>query len=226
LLNREQLRGLRRDAAFYSRIVDAGSLCFDIGANIGEKAEALLYAGATVVAFEPQPDCMSELRARCGHRPQFTARQAALGSQVGETTMYIHSTRTSSSLDPEWPGAFEHSIRVPVTTLDRAIDEFGVPSFCKIDVEGWELEVLKGLSRPIPLVSFEYRQVEGGLEKVAACLDHLSRLGELSINMTPAENLGFAFSEWCPREEFLHRFPAEFRSRDDFFYGDIFVKIR
>src|SRR4051794_25269312 len=87
LINREQLHGLRHDTAFYSKIVDAGSLCFDVGANIGEKAEALLYAGATVVAFEPQPDCMSELKARCGHRPQFTARQAAVGSQVGETTM-------------------------------------------------------------------------------------------------------------------------------------------
>jgi hypothetical protein len=38
LLNREQLRGLRRDTAFYSQIVEAGGLCFDVGANIGEKA--------------------------------------------------------------------------------------------------------------------------------------------------------------------------------------------
>jgi hypothetical protein len=140
--------------------------------------------------------------------------------------MYIHSTRTSSSLDPEWAGAIEHSIRVPVTTLDRAIDEFGVPSFCKIDVEGWELEMLKGLSRPIPLISFEYRQIEGGLEKVVACLDHLSRLGGPSINITPAENLEFAFPEWCSPKEFLNRFPSEFRGRDDFFYGNTFVVMR
>jgi FkbM family methyltransferase len=226
LLNHEKLRDLRRDTAFFSQMVEAGSLCFDVGANIGEKAEALLCAGATVVAFEPQPDCMLELTARCGHRPRFTARQVALGSQVGETTMYIHSIHTSSSLDPEWAGAIEHSIRVPVTTLDRVIDEFGVPSFCKIDVEGWELEVLKGLSRPIPLISFEYRQIEGGLEKVVACLDHLGRLGGLSINITPAENLEFAFPEWCSPEEFFNRFPSVFRGRDEFFYGDIFVRMR
>jgi FkbM family methyltransferase len=225
LLNREQLRRFRRDTAFFSQMVEAGSLCFDVGANIGEKAEALLYAGARVVAFEPQPDCVSELQARCGHRPQFTARQAALGSQVGEATLYIHSSHTSTSLAPEWQGGSEHSIRVQVTTLDRAIGEFGMPSFCKIDVEGWELEVLKGLTRPIPLISFEYHQIEGGLEKVVACLDHLGHLSGLSINITPSENLEFAFPEWCSREEFLSRFPSEFRGRHQFFYGDIFVRM-
>lgn len=226
LLSREKLHALRRDTAFFSRMVEAGSLCFDVGANIGEKSEALLRAGATVVAIEPQPDCVLELTARCGHYPRFNACQVALGSQEGETQMYVHSTRTSSSLDPRWAGEIEDSIRVPVTTLDCAIDEFGVPSFCKIDVEGWEFEVLKGLSRAIPLISFEYRLIEGGLEKVFACLDLLGRLGGLSINITPAEDLEFGLSEWCSPEEFRNRFPSEFGREDRFFYGDIFVQTR
>jgi hypothetical protein len=45
---------------------------------------------------------------------------------------------------------------VNVATLDSLIDEFGVPDYAKIDVEGFDLEVLRGLSRPIPLLSFEY----------------------------------------------------------------------
>ena len=225
LLKRKQLRDLRRDTAFFSQMVEPGSLCFDVGANVGEKTEALLAAGAKVVAFEPQPDCMAELKARCGHRPQFAARQAALGSQVGESTLYVHGSSTSSSLDPQWGGSYEHPIRVPVTTLDCAIGEFGAPSFCKIDVEGWELAVLKGLSRPIPLISFEYHQIEGGLETVVACLECLGRLGELSINVTPSECLEFAFPRWCSREEFLTRFPGELSERNGFFYGDIFVRM-
>jgi FkbM family methyltransferase len=224
-LNRTQLHELQRDTAFFSQIVERDSLCFDVGANKGEKTEALLAAGARVVAFEPQPDCVAELKARCGHRPQLTVCEAALGSEVGEATLYIHRNNQCSSLDPNWEGSSEHPIRVPVTTLDHAIAEFGAPSFCKIDVEGWELGVLKGLSRPIPLISFEYHQIEGGLEAVVKCLDCLGRLGELSINVTPAQRLEFGFPKWCSQEEFLARFPREFRERNEFFYGDIFVRM-
>jgi FkbM family methyltransferase len=49
----------------------------------------------------------------------------------------------------------EGSVTVPVTTLDKAIDEFGVSTFCKMDVEGFEVDVLKGLSKPIPLLTIE-----------------------------------------------------------------------
>ena len=115
---------------------------------------------------------------------------------------------------------------MPVTTLDHAIGEFGpAPSFCKIDVEGWELAVLKGLSRPITLISFEYHLIEGGLKTVVACLECLGCIqGELSINVTPSECLEFAFPTWCSREEFLARFPGEFSGRNEFLYGDFFVR--
>ena len=38
LLKRKQLHDLRRDTAFFSQLVEPGSLCFGVGANIGEKA--------------------------------------------------------------------------------------------------------------------------------------------------------------------------------------------
>ena len=43
-----------------------------------------------------------------------------------------------------------------VTTLDQLIDRFGIPAICKIDVEGYEFEVLKGLFAANCHVSFEY----------------------------------------------------------------------
>ena len=52
----------------------------------------------------------------------------------------------------EWA---DHAV-VPVTTLDALIDRYGLPAFCKIDVEGFEEAVVRGLSRPIPSVSFEF----------------------------------------------------------------------
>ncbi len=48
-----QLRALRDDIELYQSLLPPGVLCFDVGANTGEKAEALLEAGARVVAFDP-----------------------------------------------------------------------------------------------------------------------------------------------------------------------------
>src|SRR6187401_2709966 len=53
------------DIEVYRRMLPRGSLCFDVGANVGAKSLSMLATGAKVVAFEPQPDCVKELRARC-----------------------------------------------------------------------------------------------------------------------------------------------------------------
>jgi FkbM family methyltransferase len=228
LLDRGRLAKLRDDVEFYRRLLDPPCLCFDIGANIGEKTEALLQAGATVVAFEPQADCMRELRARCGGSPRLKTRRAAVGAQVGEMPLFVHEDRSRTSLSniDIWRGEVESTVTVPVTTLDEAIAEFGTPKFCKIDVQLWELEVLKGLTRPVPMVSFEYHlDIDGGAERTRTCLDQLARLGRLSINITPAEDLTFFLDDWCTPAEFLQRFPAAFQDREGFVYGDIFVKI-
>ena len=49
---------------------------------------------------------------------------------------------------------------VPVTTLDALIERHGVPSFVKVDAEGFEEEVLQGLSRSIKALSFEFTVVQ------------------------------------------------------------------
>lgn len=47
-------------------------------------------------------------------------------------------------------------VKIPITTLDKLIEKYGKPHFIKIDVEGYELEVLKGLTQAINWISFEY----------------------------------------------------------------------
>ena len=62
-LRPNQQRELQADVDFYRAILPPNALCFDVGANVGEKSEALLLAGARVVAFEPNPLVVPELTA-------------------------------------------------------------------------------------------------------------------------------------------------------------------
>src|SRR5262245_14614026 len=64
VLNREDFRHFELERALYRPFIHPGDLCFDIGANYGFKTEVFLSLGARVVAFEPQPDCCQELKAR------------------------------------------------------------------------------------------------------------------------------------------------------------------
>jgi FkbM family methyltransferase len=228
VLNRKKLAQLEAEAEFFRNLkIPRKCLCFDVGANIGEKTEALLTAGYSVVAFEPQADCVMEIKARCDRFGEsFRVKQSAVGARVGESILHVRSTRGLSSLSDDWnQGEIETHVTVPVTTLDTAIAEFGVPGYVKIDVEGWEIEVLKGLSQPVSLLSFEYHLIEGGPEAAWECLDYLARFGAIKINITPSEALTLGYADWVTLDEFKRRFPAEYIGRKDWFYGDIFVKI-
>jgi FkbM family methyltransferase len=217
-----QQQELRADVEFYRSLVAPGALCFDVGANVGEKSEALLEAGARVVAFEPNPLVAPELRARCGHR-NWTFVGSAVGSASGIATLYARKGHVNSGLTIG--GDVIGTYDVPVLTLDAAIQRFGEPSFCKIDVEGWELEVLRGLSRPVSLLSFEFQLGDWGIQKTIACLEILARFGPSSVNVTPAETPRFHLADWVPLTEFTSWFPGDLaRSLPGDHYGDIFVR--
>jgi hypothetical protein len=66
----------------------------------------------------------------------------------------------------------------------EAIKQYGAPRFCKIDVEAYEFEVLRGLSRRIEILTFEYQLTEGGIKKTFDCITYLSNFGTLSMNLT------------------------------------------
>ena len=140
-----------------------GNLIFDIGAHRGEETDRYLAAGARVVAVEPQATLARELISRYNGNPALTVIAKACGAQEGRINLYASSHTWLATCDPgKWSeGRFnahrwENCVEVEMTTLDRLIAEYGQPDFIKIDVEGYEKEVLRGLSVAVPALCYEF----------------------------------------------------------------------
>jgi len=225
-LRPQEQRAFSADIALYKSLSLGGALAFDIGANLGDKSEALLRNGARVIAFEPNPLVVRELRARCSAYESWTLVQAALGSGSKISILHAQEIHSQSSLAADWEdGNVIAHFAVPVVTLDAAIECFGLPDYCKIDVEGWELEVLRGLTQQIKLLSFEFHLDDKGIRNARSCLELLAEFGPSRLNLTLAEGAKFFFDEWVPLDEFLARFPGNLmESLSGNAYGDIFVR--
>jgi FkbM family methyltransferase len=215
----------RRQAEFYRQFVKPGDRCFDIGANIGEKSEVFLSFGASVVAFEPQPRCFEELKARCAGR-NFTAVNTAISDHDGEMTMYIGKHHGSSSVTPGWNKEPVSQIRVPVTTLDNVIERYGKPDFAKIDVEGHELAVLSALHSPIPIITLEYHHDDVDIRKVLACVRLLASIAPLEINCTFGEDVDLCWPSWIDQDEFASHFPGNAPRSATCGYGDLLIRMK
>ena len=201
-------RGLRR---LYAQFVREGDLVFDIGAHLGDRSVAFAALGARVIAFEPQPRIARWLRRLVGGNQRIVVREEAVGARPGMEHLAIsRRTPTVSTLSGSWrtqlprtnPGfssvQWEESIEVPVVTLDGLIESYGEPGFCKIDVEGYEAEVLAGLSQPLAGLSIEF--VAGQLDVASACIGRLRELGVYRFNVVPGESRSFAFETWMNAE--------------------------
>ena len=210
-------------AEFYRALIPAGALAFDIGASVGQVSEALLRAGARVVAVEPQPDTLAELRARCGGHPRLTVLPAAVGAAPGVATLYLRPHHAASSLRRDWLRPVVGELDVPMVTLAALIERYGAPAYCKVDVEGAEEEVFSTLASPLPLVSFEYHRSR--LELAAACLRRVAGDGA-EINVTHAGPPRFAYEEWIPADTFLRRIRRELGDPAAPRWGDIWVRTR
>lgn len=220
----------RARRAFYASFVTRGSLVFDVGANVGHYTLIFRSLGARVIAVEPQAELAAGLARRFPARDKGVhLERCALGAAPGEAVLHktadlseVASLRSDIGQTSRF--AVEHPYvateTVPVRTLAQLIAVHGKPDFCKIDVEGFEHQVLAGLDVPIRALSFEFNREY--LDVAETCLARLAQLGAYRFNYSLGEDDHFASSHWQHASELVRQLRA---SPEPLLWGDIHARL-
>ncbi|SJZ31941.1 FkbM family methyltransferase [Sediminibacterium ginsengisoli] len=229
-LQEESEEVIKARQRFYGEFIKPKDLVFDVGANLGNRIRPLLNIGARVVAVEPQKECYTILKKKFGNTIEIVPM--GLGEKEETKDFFIADSHTISSFSEEW---IEHvkkerfknytwakPIKIKMTTLDLLIERYGLPKFIKIDVEGYELEVLKGLTYVVDMISFEYTVPEQ-TQKAKDCISQIAKYNpEIECNFSIGESMQFELNGWRSVTDFTN-----YMSTEEFIasgFGDIYIR--
>ena len=219
------VKRVKKEILFYHNSLAGfrpGSLIFDVGANHGTKTDIFLKLGARVVAVEPDQTNQKVLKEsfltyRLAQKPVVIVGKALSDKEAVETMWIDEPGSAKNTLSHKWVDAlkrdderfgmhheFSQRTTVETTTLDRLIELHGLPFFIKIDVEGHEPSVLRGLHHAVPYLSFEVNLPEFASEG-RECVEILSRLSpDGRFNYVSGEyEHELALQEWLATHEFV-----------------------
>ncbi len=215
---------------FYRGLLPPNVSIFDIGANVGILSEIFLSLGARVLAVEPNADCVRHMQLSYADA-QLETIQAVAGPKNGLASLSLSDERDDiSSVSKDWiaaikrehkeyEGLWSKQVTVPMVALDTLVQQYGLPYFIKIDVEGFEESVLSGLSMQSPLLSFEFNTAY--LEPAIRCVDKQLFTSESVFNFVFGDPVGFELSSWVGKEQ-LKRVLNKMAKGEK--YGEIFVR--
>jgi FkbM family methyltransferase len=133
----------------FSATVEEGMVVLDVGAHLGYFSVLAAKRGARVIAFEPNSRSLPYLRRnleRNGIADRVTIVERAAGATTGTATFFLSEAGDESSLHAHAPE--DEPITVEVAPVDAATEGLAV-DVIKIDVEGGEIEALRGMTRTL-----------------------------------------------------------------------------
>lgn len=167
----------------------------DVGANKGQfsRAAATAFPGARIIAFEPLEAVAAEWREHLADVASAEIHVCALGATDGTVAFHPHEYSLSSSVLPLTSGAGNEGgdgagelapVEVPVRRLDDVVtlDDLRGPLLAKLDVQGYELEVLRGAAATLRhvdalVVELAFERRYEGQPLFTEVLDHLGEHG-------------------------------------------------
>ncbi len=216
-------RQKNKEINFYRSFLPDCHLIFDIGAYDGHKAAAFLHLAKKVVCCEADATNFKILKVRFrGKKDRVYLEKLAIGANEGEAQMYLHHKGSAfNTVNEKFKNIAEHDelerwnekiqyqekVQVKMTTLNSLIQKHGHPFFIKIDVEGYEMQVIKGLSRTVPFISIECL-LPDFFEELQQTFLLLLRLDpQASFNIAVEEQLIFSqFQPYSETAEYLKKF--------------------
>lgn len=227
----EYYRKQKEELIFYQNLLGLhpakNDLIFDVGANKGNKSLLFSKLAKEVIAFEPSHK-LNALLSRKLKATNVKIYNVALGNKASMADMYIvNKSQAYNSLKIKHIENIVKNRRiagnediyrqkVKIETLDSFIAKKGLPKYIKIDVEGYEVEVLKGLNTPVPILSFEANLPEFK-EEAIDCIEH-------TANISKAYSYNFAQESLLLKEEFLPPEAAiKFLQETDLRYVEIYA---
>lgn len=137
---------------------------FDIGANVGKWSLANINLCDKIIAVEASPSTFQRLKNECKHDRITLLNYAVCNNQYKDIIFYEATADTLSTINKDWLtekksrfyGMPYNEIKCQTTTIDKLIDQYGLPDLIKIDVEGGEYECITSLTQKVNLLCFEW----------------------------------------------------------------------
>jgi FkbM family methyltransferase len=163
-------------------------LLFDIGANRGDATVAGLNKGYKVIALEPAPRIFKQLASVFIYNSNVIPLKVAVSDEDNNrVTFYEAEEDGLSTLNKDWltsddmpyAGKGFRTISANTITVDTLVKLYGVPDLMKIDVEGAEWSVFKGITQKYGALTFEWTNVTS--EEHCSQLEYLDGLGYTEV---------------------------------------------
>jgi FkbM family methyltransferase len=208
------------------------NLIFDIGAHLGSTVKIFTKKKAgRIIAFEPNPLLVDNLR-EVFKNNNVTVDTRGLSNEIGTKIFNVSYADSLSTFSQDWIHnsrfsdtiTWDTQVEVETTTLDNVIEEYGIPDYVKIDVEGYEYEVLSSLTKFLPDTLFAFEWAEETKDKIYLILEHVYNLGYKSFGYTEEDKVLFDGEiDWVEYQEFLKTVES-FQPKRKIRWGMIYFK--
>jgi FkbM family methyltransferase len=181
---------------------------FDVGANTGQTLKTLMaYApDAEIYCFEPAATTFRRLEAKFGGRNKIHLFNLALGAEAGRLALQLGDDSELNTLVSRGPGGAPESMQMTeVATVDAIVGAHGIShvDILKLDVQGWEMEVMKGATDLIAnhnlifvFAEVAFRSDQNEMQQFGGLHSHLEKCGFVLCGF-------YDLMRYGPRKEFV-----------------------